>query len=81
MVVAVASDTSLTAQRTSVAGSTGTVTGQAYTVAEKRINELNNATFDDLIQHGYAMTIQDVNNQFLSGSELTMDQFQDVFAV
>jgi hypothetical protein len=81
LVVAVASDTSLTAQRTSVAGSTGTVTGQSYTVAQKRINELNNATFDDLIQHGYAMTIQDVNNQFLSGSELTMDQFQDVFAV
>ena len=48
---------------------------------KKRINELNNATFDDLIQHGYAMTIQDVNRQFLSGSELTMDQFQDVFAV
>ena len=81
LVVAVASDTSLTAQRTSAAGSTGTVSGQAYTIAQKRINELNNATFDDLIQHGYAMTIQDVNRQFLSGSELTMDQFQDVFAV
>ena len=85
LVVAVASDTSLTAQRTSVAGSID-VTGQSYTVAQKRINELNNATFDDFIQHAGLvladiMTIQEVNNQFLSGSELTMDQFQDVFAV
>ena len=81
MVVAVASDTSLTAQRVSVAGSTGTVSGQSFTIEQKRINELNNATFDDLIQHGYDTTIQDVNRQFLSGSELTMDQFKDVFAV
>ena len=81
LVVAVASDTSLTAQRVSVAGSTGTVSGQSFTIEQKRINELNNATFDDLIQHGYGTTIQDVNRQFLSGSELTMDQFKDVFAV
>ena len=81
LVVAVASDTSLTAQRVSVAGSTGTVSGQSFTIEQKRINELNNATFDDLIQHGYDTTIQDVNRQFLSGSELTMDQFKDVFAV
>ena len=46
----------------------------------KFINELNNATFDDLIQHGYSTTIQDVNNQ-QAASELTMDKFKDVFAV
>ena len=85
LVVAVASDTSLTAQRTSAAGSTGTVSTQSFTIEQKRINELNNATFDDLIQHGYGTTIQDVTRQFKDpahgGVYLTMDQFKDVFAV